>query len=378
LIASWLLAAWPPLSAQSTSASPTIDRKDEENQAMKNTLKILRAVVIVLFSFAGGVVAYLVYPGTPSRSRFMSFDGYIELPRSGLLNVLDYLTLNGSTLFVTSESSGALFKVELDPNHPSVSSVSEMPGTGAAHGIAVLPEANIAFVTRSEENTVDVFDPISLQQLKSIPVADDADAILFVPSAKLMYIANGDAKLATLIDPVKRVTVGAIPLPGKPEFPALDPQTGLLYQNLEDINSVAAIDLGKRSVAGQWSLAPCEGPSGMAIDSEQRRLFAVCSGNARLVVFDLEAHRVIASLKIGGGPDSVAFDPTLHRIYSAGKAGKLTVIQQNGPDTYRVLDRIRTHYGAHTLSVDPVSHKVFVAYASLFARPRIAVFSPKL
>jgi DNA-binding beta-propeller fold protein YncE len=378
LIASWLLAAWPPLSAQSTSASPTIDRKDEENQAMKNTLKILRAVVIVLFSFAGGVVAYLVYPGTPSRSRFMSFDGYIELPRSGLLNVLDYLTLNGSTLFVTSESSGSLFKIDLDPNHPSVSSVSEMPGAGAAHGIALLPEANIAFITRSERNTVDVFDPRSLQQLQSIPVADDADAILFVPSAKLMYIANGDAKLATLIDPVKRVTVGAIPLPGKPEFPALDTQTGLLYQNLEDINSVAAIDLGKRSVAGQWSLAPCEGPSGMAIDSEQRRLFAVCSGNARLVVFDLEAHRVIASLKIGGGPDSVAFDPTLHRIYSAGKAGKLTVIQQNGPDTYRVLDRIRTHYGAHTLSVDPVSHKVFVAYASLFARPRIAVFSPKL
>ena len=345
---------------------------------MKNTLKILRAVVIVLFSFAGGVVAYLVYPGTPSRSRFMSFDGYIELPRSGPLNVLDYLTLSGSTLFVTSESSGSLFKIDLDPNHPSASSVSEMPGAGAAHGIALLPEANIAFITRSERNTVDVFDPRSLQQLQSIPVADDADAILFVPSAKLMYIANGDAKLATLIDPVKRVTVGAIPLPGKPEFPALDTQTGLLYQNLEDINSVAAIDLGKRSVAGQWSLAPCEGPSGMAIDSEQRRLFAVCSGNARLVVFDLEAHRVIASLKIGGGPDSVAFDPTLHRIYSAGKAGKLTVIQQNGPDTYRVLDRMRTHYGAHTLSVDPVSHKVFVAYASLFARPRIAVFSPKL
>jgi DNA-binding beta-propeller fold protein YncE len=95
------------------------------------------------------------------------------------------------------------------------------------------------------------------------------------------------------------------------------------------------------------------------------------------VVVDLETHRVITSLKIGGGPDSVAFDPTLHRIYSAGKSGKLTVIQQDGPDTYRVIDEIRTHYGAHTLAVAPVSHKVFVAYASLLAHPRIAVFSPK-
>jgi DNA-binding beta-propeller fold protein YncE len=361
-----------------TSAESTIDMKGKGRHAVKNTLKIMGAVVLVLISFVGAALAYLVYPGTPSRSEFMAFDGYIELPRSGLLNVLDYLTLNGRTLFVTSESSGALFKVDLDLNRPSVSSVSEMPGAGAAHGIALLPEAGIAFITRSEENTVDAFDPRSLQQLQSIPVADDADAILYVPSAKLVYIANGDAKLATLIDPVKRVTVGAIPLPGKPEFPALDPQTGLLYQNLEDINSIAAIDLGKRSVVGQWSLAPCERPSGMAIDSEQRRLFAVCSGNATLVVFDLETHRVITSLKIGGGPDSVAFDPTLHRIYSAGRAGKLTVIHQDGSDAYRVLDEIHTHYGAHTLAVDPVSHKVFVAYASLLARPRIAVFSPKL
>ena len=114
----------------------------------------------------------------------------------------------------------------------------------------------------------------------------------------------------------------------------------------------------------------------MAIDSEQRRLFAVCSHNATLVVFDLERHEVITSLKIGGGPDSVAYDATLYRIYAAGKSGKLDVIQQDGPNTYRVLDQMSTHYGAHTLVVDPVSHQVFVGYASLFNHPRIAVFSP--
>jgi DNA-binding beta-propeller fold protein YncE len=352
--------------------------KGKENHAMTNTRKITVTVAIMLIGFLGVVSAYLVYPGTPSRSKFMAFDGFIELPRGGPLNVLDYLTLNDLTLFVTSESSGALFKIALDSSQLAAGTVSEMPGTGAAHGVALLPEANVAFITRSEENTVDVFDPKSLQKLGSIPVADDADAILYVPSAKLLYVANGEARLATLIDPVRRAIVGAIQFSGKPEFPALDPQTGLLYQNLQDINSIAAIDLGKRSIVGQWSLAPCEGPSGMAIDSEQRRLFAVCSGNAKLLVFDLETHRVITSLKIGGGPDSVAFDPSLHRIYSAGRAGKLTVIQQDGPNAYRVLDEIRTHYGAHTLAVDPVSHKVFVGYASLLAHPRIAVFSPML
>jgi DNA-binding beta-propeller fold protein YncE len=360
--------------AESAHVVPRSERK----HVMKNVLRIVVMSAIVLIGLLGVALAYLSYPGTPSQSRFMAFDGYIGLPRDGVLNVLDYLTLNGNTLFVTSESSGALFKIALDPSNLPASTVTEMSGTGAAHGVALLPGQNVAFITRSEADTVDIFDPNSLQQLGSIPVADDADAILYAPSARLVYVANGDARLATLIDPEKRVTVGIIHLPGKPEFSALDPQTGLLYQNLEDINSIAAIDLSKRSIAGQWSLAPCEGPSGMAMDPEQRRLFAVCSGNAKLVVFDLDTHRLITSLKIGGGPDSVAFDPALHRIYSAGRTGKLTVIQQDSPDAYRVLDKIDTHYGAHTLAVDPATGKVFVAYASLLAHPRIAVFSPTM
>jgi DNA-binding beta-propeller fold protein YncE len=345
-------------------------------QFANNNRRMTAALAAVIVLCLGVVAACLICPGTPGKSKFMKFDGYIELPESGLLSVLDYLTMNNRTLFVTSESSGVLFKVDLDVNHPSLSTVSELPGSGAAHGVALMTDRNVAFITRSEENTVDVFDPTSLRLLTRIPVADDADAILYVPSAQLVYVANGDAKIATLIDPEKRMTVGSVPLPGKPEFPAMDSQTGVLYQNLEDINSIVAVDLAKRAVIGQWSLAPCEGPTGMAIDSEQRRLFAVCSRNATLVVFDLESHRVITSLKIGGGPDSVAFDGTLHRIYSAGKAGRLTVVQQDGPSAYRVLDEIRTHYGAHTLVLDPVSHRVFVGYAALFAHPRIGVFSP--
>ena len=362
--------------AKAINAASITANTPRNKLAMKSIIKMSLTVAVTLVSLAAAALVYLIYPGTPSKSKVMAFEGFIELPRSGPLTVLDYLMLNDHTLFVTSESSGALFKIALDSGDVRASTVSEMPGAGAAHGVALLPAANVAFITRSETNTVDVFDPKSLQQLASIPVADDADAILYLPATKLVYVAHGDANMATLIDPEKRATVGTIQLPGKPEFPAMDSQSGLLFQNLEDTNEVAAIDIGKRSVVGQWPLAPCERPSGMAIDSEQRRLFAVCSGNAKLVVFDLETHRVITSLRIGGGPDSVAIDPGVHRIYAAGKAGEMTVIQQDGPDNYRVLDEIYTHYGAHTLTVDPASHKVFVAYASLLAHPRIAVFSP--
>src|SRR5260370_27189120 len=249
----------------------------------KNNLRMTAALATLIVLCLCVVAACLICPGTPGKSKFMKFDGYIELPESSLLSVLDYLTINNRTLFVTTESSGVLFKIDLDANHPSLRTVCELPGSGAVHGVALLMDHNVAFITRSEENTVDVFDPTSLRLLTRIPVADDADAILYVPSAQLVYVANGDAKIATLIDPEKSIAIGKVPLPGRPEFPAMDSQTGVLYQNLEDINSIVAVDLAKREVIGQWSLAPCEGPTGMAIDSEQRRLFAVCSRKATLV-----------------------------------------------------------------------------------------------
>ncbi|WP_446742423.1 hypothetical protein [Silvibacterium acidisoli] len=354
------------------------------NDEPPRTTKTSRTIVLRAFLFtvitgivaAGSIVVYLAYIGKPSHSKYMSFEGFIELPKERTLNVLDYLTLAGNTLFATSESTGSVFKIDLNPHDLLSSSVSVQHGSGSAHGVVLLPGTNVAFVTRSEENKVDVFDAQSLALQATIPVADDADAIQYLPSSRLLYVASGDPKLATLIDPLKRVPVGTIPLPGKPESASLDPKTGWLYQNLTDNGSIVAIDVTKRAIAGQWSLNPCLGPTGMAIDTKLHRLFSVCAKNATLVVFDLDAHRVVASLNIGGGPDVVAFDPALRRIYSAGISGELTVIQQDGPDTYQVLDRIHTHYGAHTLTVDPVTHKVFVAYASLLVAPRIAIFTP--
>ncbi len=81
---------------------------------------------------------------------------------------------------------------------------------------------------------------------------------------------------------------------------------------------------------------------------------------------------------MGAGPDAIAFDPVLHRLYVAGKSGELNVLKQNSPDSYTSMESIRTHYGAHTLALDPATHKVYVAYASLFVEPRLAVFTPIL
>jgi DNA-binding beta-propeller fold protein YncE len=332
------------------------------------------AVLFVLICFG---LAYLIYPATPSRSDVIRFDGFVTLPRGGMLNVLDYLTWCRNTLLVAGGSTGSIFKASGEARRQRADeSATQLRGRPSVHGIAFAREADIAFVTRSKANVVDVLDLKKNRILKSIPVADDPDAILYDQDYKIIYVGNGGAKLATLIDPDRRNVIAAISLGGKPENAAIDSFDGLVYQNLEDINAVAAVDLKKRAIVGQWPLASCDGPSGLAIDSKHRRLFAACSGNSSLAVFDLERHKVISLLKTGSHPDSVAFDSALQRIYTAAVGGTLTVMHEDSADTYRVLDHVRTHFGAHTLIVDPASHRVYVAYSSLLTRPRIAVFTP--
>jgi DNA-binding beta-propeller fold protein YncE len=307
----------------------------------------------------------------------MKFEGFIELPKDGILNIFDYMDLSDQTIFVGNVMSGSVVKVQLTNNESgSMATVSEQRGAGSARGIAVIPNEDKAFVTRSGENVVDVFQPSSLNLLKRIPVADDADAILYDPASRMIYLTNGTPKLATLIDPLKLQTIATIPLGAEPEYPVSDVQHGLIYQNFHDTNEVAVVDLKTGSVVGRWPLAPCAGPSGLALDPVQDRLYVLCMGNSKLVVFSIEQHKVIATLPVGGKPDSVALDLGRHRIYTAGIQGVMTVIDQRGED-YRILDNIYTHPLAHTLIVDPQSHRVYLTYAALLSAPRIAVFSPR-
>jgi DNA-binding beta-propeller fold protein YncE len=338
---------------------------------MRFALRILGAALVLVVIFIAAVAGWLTDPGHPGSSRWLRFERYVLLSRHGFLNVLDYMNVDGHWLFVGGASAGSVIRIDLDNGE-----VSEWRRDGRVHGIAVAGTRDLAFATRSEINAVDAFAPSTLKPLGRIRVADDPDAVLYDPKDDLIYVANGDAGLATLIDPQKQAVVGTIALGGKPEFPAFDSNSGLIYQNIESTNELVAVDPGRRSVVGRWPLKPCEGPTGLAIDSALKRAFVVCGKNAMLVVFDLGHNHVVASLKIGAGPDAVAFDPILKRIYATGLAGKVSVTEELGADRYRNLDLVRTHFAAHTLAIDPRTHKVYVGYASLWVAPRVAVFTP--
>ena len=350
-----------------------------KNMCVQTVVKVVVRCLAVAFIVLLLLVLWLVFPGAPRSAKTLKFEGFVHLPkdgRGGLLTVLDYLTLSSKNLFVTNVSTGTVYKIALHGDElPATGEVSMFQLEPRAHGVVIDPVSGLAYVTRSEANTVDIFDPAAMRLVARIPVADDPDGIFYISSNRIIYVADGDGKVATLIDPATRTVAATIPLGGKPEFGAFDDQTHLFYQNLEDTSSLVAVDLSKRVVAMRWPLNQCVHPTGLALDEDSRQLFIGCSGNARLAVFDLARDQVVAAVPVGGGPDSVAYDAKLHRIYVTGRAGVLCVLQQNGRGAFATVDTISLRYGAHTLAVDPVSHRLYVGYASLFIAPRIAVFS---
>src|SRR5215469_1577286 len=137
--------------------------------AFKWVLRVLAGVVAIVAIVALVGLAWLINPGRPGASAYLRFDGYIALPAHGLLNVLDYLSLDGRSLFVTGPSSGSVFRIALPPDGgPKGAQVLERAGEPRVHGVAVAASHALAFATRSEVNRVDAFALPALSQVARI------------------------------------------------------------------------------------------------------------------------------------------------------------------------------------------------------------------
>lgn len=314
-------------------------------------------------------------------AELLHFDGYVTLPRRArTLSILDYIAIFNGTAYVGGVSTSNVSTVSLDTihlsRHKTTHEAGEISGLAKVHGIAVVPALQLAFVTNSGDNTVAVIDLRTQSIVDRIRVAENPDALLFDSRTGLIYVVNGTAKLATLIDPKARSVVATIALGGEGESPVLDPRTGLLYQSIGNTGEVVVVDLAGQTIVERWTIGRCPNPTGLAIDSPNHRLFAGCTKGS-LAVIDMNTHATIASLPIGKWPDTIAYDALSHRIYTTGGLGRLVIIEQQDADHYAVREWISTHYGAHTLTVDPTSHKVYLACLGFFGHPRLAVFSPK-
>jgi DNA-binding beta-propeller fold protein YncE len=246
--------------------------------------------------------------------------------------------------------------------------LGEIPETPGVHGVALARDLGRGFTSNGRDSSVTMFDLKTLAVLGKLKLdARNPDAIEYDPASKRVFAFNGGSASATAIDAEKGTVVGNVPLGGKPEFAAADGM-GKVYVNLEDSSAVVAFDARTLKILHRWPLAPGEEPSGLAMDREHQRLFAGCS-NQKLVVLDAGDGHVVTVLPIGKNVDGVAFDAKRQLVFSSNGEGTLTVIHEDGPDKYSVVETVPTQKGGRTLALDEETGSVYVPTAEFGPPP---------
>lgn len=245
--------------------------------------------------------------------------------------------------------------------------LGEVADIHGAHGTAIAERSGHGFATSGNDSSIVMFDLKTFKVLGRVHAAEDADAIIYDPASNRVFSLNGDAHSSTVVDPVSGKVVTNIPLGGKPEYGASGAD-GMVYANITDNSEVVEVDAKKLTVVRRWSTAPCKQPVAMAIDRVHHRLFSGCRSGV-MAVSDIAAGRVIATLPIGTGTDGAAYDPASGDAFSSCADGTLTIIHQDSPDAYHVVQTLNTAPGGRNMGLDPVTHRVFVVSAKMGAAP---------
>ncbi len=245
--------------------------------------------------------------------------------------------------------------------------VGDIPDTQGVHGIAIAADLGRGFTSNGRSNTVTIFDLKTLKVLGTPATDTGPDAIVYDPASKRVFTFNGRGGSTTAIDGATGNVVGTIKLDGQPEFAVPDGK-GHIYNNLEDKSIVVEIDTQALKVTQRWPLAPGESPSGIAMDTQSRRLFSGCH-NKMMVVMDADSGKVIATPAIGQGVDANGFDPGTGLAFSSNGDGTLTVVHEDSPDKFTVVDNVQTQRGARTMALDEKTHTVFLVTAEFEPPP---------
>jgi DNA-binding beta-propeller fold protein YncE len=325
-------------------------------------MNILRLLIRLLFV---GLLALAVSGASAAGPGYHLIKTY----KLGGAGGWDYLTFDNSTHRLYISRSTRVMVIDAD----SGKQVGEIADTPGVHGIALAPEFGRGFTSNGREGTVSIFDMKTLKTLNKVKVGENPDAILYDPATKRVFTFNGRSHDSTAIDAEKGTVVGTIKLEGKPEF-AVSDGNGELFVNIEDKSLLDALDPRKLAVKASWPLAPCEEPTGLALDRKNRRLFSGC--DKRMAIVNADSGKLVNTLPICDGVDGTAYDDGTKLAFASCHDGKLTVIREESPDKFSVAETASTQPGARTLTLDPETHSIYTVTAKFGDRPAATADNP--
>ena len=281
----------------------------------------------------------------------------------------DYLTVDSSAhrLYISRATHVMVIDTE---SGKQIGDIADTPGV---HGIALAKDLGHGFTSNGREGTVSMFDLETLKTSSKIKVGDNPDAILYDPATQRVFTFNGRSHDSTVIDAAKGTVLGTIKLHGKPEF-AVSDEKGGVFVNIEDTSEIQSLDPDKMQVKSTWPLAPCDGPSGLAMDRKNRRLFSGC--DKLMAIVNADTGKVVSTQPICDGVDATAYDDEQGLAFASCHDGNMTILHQDSADKYSVAQTVPTQKGARTMALDQKTHLAYTVTAQFGPPPAATTDNP--
>jgi len=310
------------------------------------------------------VVAMLVSAGWAQQAPTTQAYHVIRTAKVGGEGGFDYVyaDVDGRRLYIPRIGpAGRVTVFNLDTLEP----IGEIPNANA-RGVAVDPKSHHGFCS---SKPVVMWDTKTLATIKTIDVQGNPDGILFDAFNERVYVFSHSAPNATVINGKDGAVVGTIDLGGAPEQAVTDGK-GHLYVDIEDKDNIAVVDAKTLTVATHYGLnGKGGGPAGLAFDVKNHILFAACHEPATMVVLNASDGKIIDALPIGSGVDGAVFNPATMEAFSSQGDGTLTVVKENSPTSFSVIQNVQTQRSAKTLTLDAKTNHVLLIAAEFTPAP---------
>ncbi|MGH9343523.1 MAG: YncE family protein [Terriglobia bacterium] len=253
--------------------------------------------------------------------------------------------------------------------------IADIAGLKGTHGVVFAKDGVTGFISDGGADDVAYFNRKTNEIKGTVPAGKDPDGITYDPYTNSVWAFNGRSDTATVIDARTKKVLATVALPGKPEFPVSDGK-GNIYDNIESKSEIVRINAKSHRITAVWPLAPCEHPSGLAMDAGHMRLFSVCH-NGMMAVVNAENGKVVATPAIGMGPDAARFDVKgQYALSTNGGTGTLTVIHEDSPDHYSEIETAKTQKGARTMAMMPGGSRLYTVTVKFGQRPKPTAAHP--
>jgi DNA-binding beta-propeller fold protein YncE len=296
----------------------------------------------------------------------------MDIPRPGGTGRFDYQSLDPKSgrLYIAQMGIGRLVVFDTRTNQL----IASIPGFPRVTGVLAVPSIGRVYASVAGHHELAIVDASTLKVQARVTDIRFPDGIAYAAEAGKVFVSDESGQRDIVVDARGDSIRSVIPLDGEAGNTQYDSVGKLIWVAVQTRNQLVAIDPVTERISGRYDLPGADHPHGFYIDAPNRLAFVSCEGNARLLVVDLTTLRVIANHVVGDDPDVLAFDPGLHLLYVAAESGVVTVFEEQGA----VLRRLGEYRApaAHSVSVDPMSHRVYLPLSNVGGRPVLRVLAP--